>query len=211
MEKLREIIEKNNITSIFRTVDLYNSLYKKEEINEMLKEEVVKKNIILMKDDIYILGKMWRKELVTDELLAQMLVPESYVSMEFVLSQAAWIPEAVYAVTCVITEDRKRTINTEIKKFKYVYIPQKKYKAGVNRYDEGKYKYYKAKPLKALSDIICKRQEEWTALAPLHESYRIEYEDLEMLKSEDFDELHGAYGVSNVENFLEGIRKELRL
>jgi hypothetical protein len=211
MENLREIIEKNNITSVFRTVDLCNSIYKKEDINKMLKEEINKKNIIPIKNDIYILGRFWRKELLTDELVAQMLFPNSYVSLEFVLSQAAWIPEAVYVVTCVTTERKKKNIIMLNKKFEYNYIPQKKYNAGIRCYEEGKYKYYKAKPLKALADIICERKENWTTLEPLYKSYRIEYENFEMLKSDDFDELQGSYGVLNVENFLDGIRNELRL
>ena len=210
MNSLVENIAKSSITSVFTARDLYNIGMKKEHMNEMLREAILRQDIIHIKDGIYTLGKMLRKELITEEVLAQKLVPDSYVSMEFVLSQVSWIPEGVYVVTCV-TNGKNKDIDTKFGYYEYVYIPQKVYKAGVKRYVEGINEYYKATPLKALADIICERKYNWTTLEPLYKSFRIEYDDLETLTAKDFDELHETYGVLNVENFLCGIRKELNL
>jgi len=137
-------------------------------------------------------------------------VPDSYVSMESVLSDISWIPEAVYCVTSV-TRGNNRLIETKFGRYSYVNLPQKEIMAGVRIIDRSPYKYKTASPLKSLADIIYEREYNWTTLEPLYKSFRIEYDNLETLTKEDFDELHETYAVSNVENFLIGIRKELAL
>jgi len=210
MNELTEKIAKSKINSIFTLKDVYNLGIDKNIVDEMLQEAVRKFEIINIKDEIYALGRMLRKELITDEVLAQKLVSDSYVSMEFVLSQISWIPEAVYCVTSVVKGNNKY-IETKFGRFSYIHIPQKDYSAGVKYIIEGINEYKKASPLKALADIICNYGYNWTTIEPLNKSFRIEYEDLETLTKEDFDELHETYGVKNVENFLNGIRKELAL
>jgi hypothetical protein len=210
MNTLVEKITQSKITSIFSVKDLLNENYKFEHIEEMLNDAVMNGDIVHIKDDIYTLSKMLRKELIKDEVLAQKLVPDSYVSMEFVLSQISWIPENVYTVTCV-TNGENKNINTEYGRFKYINIQQRNYNAGVENIKIGVYEYKKATPLKALADIICDKGYNWSTLKPLYVSFRIEYDDLETLKANDFDELHETYGVKNVEDFLYGIRKELCL
>jgi hypothetical protein len=210
MNELVKKIITSDITSIFTARDLYNAGFNRVYVDEMLQEAVMRYDIINIKDDIYTLGKMLRKEFITDEVLAQKLVPDSYVSLEFVLSQISWIPEAVYVVTCV-TRDKSKRIETQFGRYEYVTLPIKEHLAGVRNYVEGINEYKKASPLKALADIICERDYNWTTLEPLYESFRIEYDNLETLTKEDFEELHETYGVSNVESFLVGIRKELGL
>lgn len=208
MNALVERIKESEITSIFTPAHLYNFGLDKVEVDEMLREAVVKYDIVHIKDDIYTLGKSLRKEFITDEVLAQKLVPDSYVSREFVLSQISWIPEGVFIVTCV-TSGQDQKIDTEYGRYRYVNLHQKNYMAGVRKYTEGFNSYYKATPLKALADMICEREYYWTTLEPLYESLRIEDWDLETLTGADFDELHGSYGIPFVEDFLYGIRKEL--
>ena len=205
-----DILKKKNISSVFTADDLYNLGLKKNNIQEILKEAIMEYNIIHVKDNIYVLGKTLRKELVSEGVISHKLVPNSYASMEYVLSNISWIPEAVYIVTCV-TNGKETKIETQFGKYEYVNIPQKKYEAGLRRIDRGNNFYYQARPLKALADIIGYMEYNWTTLYPLHESFRIEYEDLETLTASDFDELHETYGITNVENFLCGIRKELSL
>ena len=210
MIDLMENIKQSDITSIFTTGDLYKFGYEEPYVREMLQKAVMNGEIIHIKDDIYTLGRMLRKELIDNQVLAQKLVPQSYVSMEYVLSHVSWIPESVYVVTCV-TRGKNRNFNTEFGRYEYINLPQKNYNAGVRHFVDGIYEYYKATPLKALADMIYERNYNWTTLRPLYESLRIEDDDLETLTSEDFDELHETYGIARVENFLCGIRKELSL
>ena len=205
-----ENIKQSDITSLFTAKDLYKFGYKEPYIDEMLQEAVMKGEIIHIKDNIYTLSRTLRKELIDNEVLAQKLVPQSYVSMEYVLSKISWIPESVYVVTCV-TKGKNKSFDTEFGKYDYIHIPQKNFNAGVRHFVDGIYEYYRAVPLKALADIIYESSYNWTTLRPLYESLRIEYEDLETLTSKDFDELHETYGIAHVENFLYGIRKELSL
>jgi hypothetical protein len=210
MVDLMENIKQSNITSLFTSGDLYKFGYKEPYVSERLQKAVMDCEIINIKKDIYTLGTMLRKELVDNRVLAQMLVPLSYVSMEHVLSEVSWIPESVYVVTSV-TQGENKYIETEYGRYDYINIPSKKFYAGVRHITEGVYEYNQAVPLKALADIIFERKYNWTTLKPLYESLRIEDDDLENLTGSDFDELHETYGISNVENFLYGIRKELGL
>jgi hypothetical protein len=211
MNELIENIKKSNIKSVFSLNDLYEFGLEKEYVDEKLDELVRKYDVFHVQNDIFILGKTLRKELVSEEVLAQKLVPESYVSMEFALSQISWIPENVYVVTCV-TKGNHKNINTEkFGYYEFINISQKSYSVGVKKYSNGNNYFYKANPLKALADIIYERRYEWKTLKPLNESLRIENDYLESLTKEDFDELHDNYSERNVEDFLCGIRKELRL
>ena len=210
MIDLMENIKQSNITSLFTAENLYKFGYKEPYVSERLQKAVMDCEIIHIKNDIYTLGMMSRKELVDNRVLAQMLVPQSYVSMEYVLSKVSWIPESVYVVTSA-TQSKNKFIETEYGRYDYVNIPSKNFYAGVRHIVEGIYEYNKAVPLKALADMIYNRKYNWITLRPLNESLRIEYDDLETLTSSDFDELHETYGIANVENFLYGIRKELRL
>ena len=210
MIDLMENIKQSKITSLFSAGDLYKFGYKEPYVSERLQKAVMNSEIIHIKKDVYALGVMLRKELVDNRVLAQMLFPRSYVSMEHVLSKISWIPESVYVVTSV-TQGENNYIETEYGRYDYVKLPQRKFYAGVRHIVEGIYEYNKAVPLKALADIIYRNKYEWTTLKPLHESLRIEYDDLETLTSSDFDELHETYGIINVEKFLYGIRKELAL
>jgi hypothetical protein len=210
MNTLVEKIIESEISSLFTLEDCINLGISRNSVEEMAREAVMNNEIIQIKDNIYTVSRMLRKELIIDEVLAQKLVPDSYVSMESVLSDISWIPEAVYCVTSVTRGDNK-LIETKYGRYSYVNLPQKKNMAGVRIIDRGVYKYKTASPLKSLADIIYERKYNWTTLEPLYKSFRIEYDNLETLTKNDFDELHETYGVSNVENFLVGIRKELAL
>ena len=210
MIDLMENIKQSKISSLFTAGDLYKFGYKEPYVSERLQKAVMDCEIIHIKKDIYALSMMLRKELVENRVLAQMLVPLSYVSMEYVLSKVSWIPESVYVVTSV-TQGENKYIETEYGRYDYINIPSRKFYAGVRHIIEGVYEYNQAVPLKALADMVFERNYNWTTLKPLYESLRIEYDDLEILTSSDFDELHETYEISNVENFLYGIRKELSL
>jgi hypothetical protein len=83
--------------------------------------------------------------------------------------------------------------------------------ASVRKVNSGNNIYYQAKPLKALADYIYVLKYNWRTLEPVIDSLRIERERIETLTSKDFNEIQGNYNSSNVERFLEGIRKELRV
>ena len=160
MNKLVEKIIKSEISSLFTIQDCINLGINKKSVDELLQKAVMNSEIIRIKDDIYTINKMFRKKLIIDEVLAQKLVPDSYVSMESVLSDISWIPEAVYCVTSV-TSGNNRLIETKYGRYSYVNLPQKNVMAGVRIIDRGVYNYKRASPLKSLADNMLKQQGPW--------------------------------------------------
>jgi len=161
--------------------------------------------------DIYTLNTQYRKKPVPKCALTQILIPDSYVSHYYVLRQSAWIPETIFAVTC-ITKSKDITIDTE--KFgTLLYIPIKKKLSANGIHTEKDYEgtYKRASLLRALCDLlyITNKNFNWSLLS-IEEEFRILPDYLEEdLTGNDFDELHGVFGVSGIESFLEGARKEL--
>jgi hypothetical protein len=66
-----------------------------------------------------------------------------------------------------------------------------------------------ASPLKALADYVYVNRCDWSELAPLRDSLRIDEADLATLAGASFDVLSGVYRTGRVCRFLAGIRKEL--
>jgi hypothetical protein len=71
--------------------------------------------------------------------------------------------------------------------------------------------YYQAKPLKALCDYVCLLNCDWKGVNAVNDYLRVKYYKMEELTKEDFDEIQGSYKVKNVENFIESMRKDLRV
>jgi hypothetical protein len=139
-----------------------------------------------------------------------MFVPNSYISFETALWDAGWIPEFVFEIASVSAK-QSFEIRTPFAVFSYTRIKQKDMFAGTYTMNTGNDAVLEAKPLKALADYVYSFGYGWTSLKPLKHSLRIDIENLESLTAADFDEIQGNYEIATVENFLEGIRKELKL
>lgn len=143
--------------------------------------------------------------------VAQQLYGPSYVSLEAALWRHGWIPEAVHVVTCASLPRAKR-FETPLGVFEFVRIPQRVFYAGVERVEsDGGGVYLIARRLKALADMVYARRHAWEGLAPLVGSLRVEPEQLEELRVEEFEELDGVYENVRVRRFLAGLRKDLGL
>jgi hypothetical protein len=140
-----------------------------------------------------------------------MIVPESYASLLYVLACDGWIPEAVYNVTSVIV-GKKITIDTErFGSFFYYNVCNKLILNGVHKEKTSCGTYLKATPLKALCDHVCMFNKNWDSIDDPNDYLRISYHSMELLKGEDFDEIQGSYKIKNVENFIQGLRKDLKV
>jgi hypothetical protein len=143
-------------------------------------------------------------------MVANLFVPESYISFETALWDAGWIPEFVYEIASV---SRKPSfeIRTPFAVFSYTRIPQKSMRTGTYTVTYGSGTVPEAKPLKALADYVYANDYDWNTVKPLRQSLRIDDENLMSLTAGDFDELQGNYEADRVKRFLEGMRKELRV
>lgn len=165
-------------------------------------------DVIQVRRGLYHLSRTVFPRLVSVEVLANLIYGPSYVSFESALSYHGWIPEAVRNCLCV-TSLRPRTFETIHGLFSYTQIKQSPLLAGVQNVDSGRGTFFIATPLKALADMVAARGLDWTDCRPLVESLRIEPDDLESLRSEDFEMLEGVYYSKRARTFLAGIRKEL--
>jgi len=212
MNRLVEVLSKKKFPVLFRLDDIYKIKMKKKEINlnfqEALKNEYIKK----IYGDIYTLGFDYRKMLIHEGVIAQMIEPDSYISMSYALRSVNWIPEAVNNIVSV-TNGEKRTVRTEYGcSYKYVKIYEKYPFAGIYEEETKMGNFKMAKPLRALCDYIHEFGFKWRSVGLLEDHLRIWTSTLEEdLKAEDFDELQGKFEIENIELFLSSIRKDLRL
>jgi len=161
--------------------------------------------------DMYTLNTKYRKKPVPQCALSQMLIPDSYVSIHYVLRKSSWIPETLFAITCV-TKNKDVIIDTEkFGSFLYAPIKKKLSNGGIHIKEDYEGTYKCASLLRALCDLLYITNKKWNwSLLNLEEEFRILPDYLEEdLKGEDFDELHGVFGVPGIESFLEDTRKEL--
>jgi hypothetical protein len=167
-------------------------------------------DIIRIRRGFYTLNKIFRSASINEHIVANLFVPESYISFETALWDAGWIPEFVYEIASVSPKPSFE-IKTSFAVFSYTRVPQKNMTAGTYTVTYGNGTALEAKPLKALTDYVYANNYDWNSVKPLRQSLRIDDDNLMSLTAKDFDELQGNYEVDRVKRFLEGIRKELRV
>jgi len=211
MNKLVRKLKKDNIPVLFTYKDIYGLGIEENKLKYMFEEAIKNECIGNIYKDIYALIGKYRKTYLSMETISQKIIPNSYVSTHYVLSEEGWIPDGIFSMTCVTFEE---SIEIDCERYGY-YIYYKLYEKELldgTYIDEDYCGFYrKAKPLRALCDLIYLRKESWRYIHSLEDNLRIDTYELAKLKSEDFDELQGKFNIKNVEEFLEGIRKELNV
>ena len=206
-----ERLRKDDFPVLFGLNDLYKLEFDKNLTLNMFNEAIKNEWINNVYEDIYKLGRKYQTVVIAEEAIAQKIVPNSYVSMNFILSQQSWIPEAVYTTTSV-TYEKECLIKTErYGKYSYRKLYDKVNMAGIYTVEDESGKYKVAKPLRALCDLIRLRDKKWNSIDELHDTLRIDYADFEDLTAADFDELQGTFNIENIEDMLTGIRWDLKI
>ena len=196
---------------VFSVADIQNI-----EPNDNVRYALVKRamkdgDLVQIKRGLYTLSPPLRKQPLNRVSLANRLYYPSYVSMEYALSSHGWIPECVATVTCA-TSKNPADFETPFGRFSYKRIPQAMFFCGVETVSIDGKSALQARPLKALADYAYAHKPEWTNREPLIESLRIEEDELETLTASDFESIQGNYRTApNVEAFLTGLRKDMRL
>ena len=211
MNKLIEILQKPDFPVLFTLEDLNKLNFDKNVLKNLFEEAIQEYYINNIYKDIYTLARRYRRELVDEAVLAQMLIPNSYASLYYVLSINSWIPESVYNVTSVFVGE-KITVDTEkFGSFFYYGIGDKLILNGVRKEENSGGFCLKATPLKALCDYVCLFNYNWKGINAANDYLRVKYHKMEELKKEDFDEVQGSYNIKNVEVFIESLRKDLKV
>jgi hypothetical protein len=185
--------------------------FKKNELNELFNEAIQRCYINNIYKDIYTLARMYRRELVDEAVLAQMIVPNSYASFLYILSVNSWIPEAVYSVSSATVGNEIAVDTDKFGSFFYYGICNKLILNGVHKEINNSGICLKATPLKALCDYVCFFKHTWQGINAANDYLRVKTYKLEELKEKDFNEIQGTYKIKNVQIFIESLRKDLRL
>jgi predicted transcriptional regulator of viral defense system len=177
----------------------------------LVKRAIASGEIIHIRRGLYCLAPKYRKKSMNLYALAQHVYGPSYISLESALSWHGWIPEAVHAITSASFKKSKE-FKTPMGIFSYDHIPQNVFYAEVERLiDASQNVFLMASPLKALADYVYLRKREWTGIAPVVGSLRVEREQFEQLTRATLEALIHNYSHSRVKRFLEGLGKDLHL
>ena len=149
IEKIR-----NNISEeIFDYTHVMHALsgYKKprDVVTRLLKNG----DIIRIRKGLYVFGKMWQRQIIPKETLANLIYGPSAVSLEYALSYYNLIPEGVRSVTSVTT-GRSRSYTTPLGHFSYIHLSSEKFAHGLSRIQDRYISIIITTPLKALADKV---------------------------------------------------------
>ncbi len=161
-------------------------------VNRALKDG----SLLRVKRGTYVLGQGYRSEAVHPFVLAQSLVPGSYISFESALVYHGWIPEAVFT-TASVSPGRK-TLHYETSGFgTFGFHPlatvDYRFLTAVDRVEMGMLTAFVAQPLRALMDLVALRKESWSNMDWLIHGMRIDEVELAALGRKDFAKLKSVY------------------
>ncbi|HVY52967.1 MAG TPA: hypothetical protein VHA13_00420 [Gammaproteobacteria bacterium] len=148
----------------------------------------------------------YRKKPLSFEL-AQYIYGPSFISLESALSFHGLIPEAVYTTTSV-SGKRKHEFKTPLGVFSYLTAPQKELFVEVELIEENDYKFFMAKPWRAICDYIFCYKKTNMSLKSLFNNLRINLENLPYLSPETAQRLADYYHNPKMAQFL---KEALRL
>ena len=181
-----------------------------DSVSARIRRAVEKKLLIRVKRGLYYLGERLAAKRHHPFELAQLIYGPSYLSLETAMSFHHLIPEAVYTITSA-TCKRNKEFATSTRMFSYQHVPAENLFIGVERIQEGDYRYLMASPWKAILDYIYCYKMDWDSVDPLEGSLRIELEDLVKIPYADLMQLQVFYHSSRIDRFIQNIPRELIL
>jgi predicted transcriptional regulator of viral defense system len=175
----------------------------------LVKRALANGEILDIRRGLYCLAPRYQKKPVSVYGLAQRVYGPSYISLETALSYHGWIPEAVYACTCV-SYGRAKEFTTPLGLFSYKRVPQRIFYAGVERcVDPDGNTWFMASPAKALADYVYVHRPSWTTVAEASASLRIEADELTSPPPDQLDVLADNYLNRRVRRFLASWKEAL--
>lgn len=146
---IREAIERE----VFDYPALLSALADYSKPRDKITRLLAAGDIIRVKKGLYCFGEAFRRESISKEYLANLILGPSYVSLEYALSFHSLIPERVEAMTSVTTQ-RSRTFTTPLGHFSYHALSNTRYAVGAYLETSGNVRFLMACPEKALADKV---------------------------------------------------------
>src|SRR3989344_506121 len=169
-------------------------------VNKALK----KQEIIQLRRGLYVVAPKYQPVPWSVYVVANHLVPFSFVTAESALSFHQWIPERVSQVTSLAAFGRKRQVNNTLGRFVYRVAPlsSQDFLKGVELILIHQQTVWMATPLRALIDYIDWRKVNSADSEFLTTSLRIEIDHLNRIKKKEIEALLTVYRSHRVKQFL---------
>ena len=180
--------------------------------HSLIKRTLKNKVLIRLRRGLYLIADKM-KPMVDEFELSMLIYGPSFVSLESALSYHGWIPETVYATTCVTTK-RAKKLKTSIGIFSYEHVPLKEFYVGIDRIETVQSVFFIATPWRALADFMYVTRRSWKTLFELELDLRIDVEDAMNSDKEMLRLLIEKYPsrrvCDNLKKFLKEIKKTLK-
>lgn len=169
-------------------------------------------DLVRLRRGRYLLASAVEQGKIHPFVLAQALLPGSYISMETALSFHGWIPEST-PITLSVTPHRRRE-TLDIPKFgQFQYYPLALNKGWfleqVDRESHAGQSFLIAQPLRALLDIFCLRKRDYPGLSSLTEGMRIDADELAAISHDDMEKMRPVYQHKRMDTFISAMQREL--
>jgi len=161
--------------------------------------------LIRLRRGLYMLPDKYRSQPCHPYVLAQRLVPGSYVSLETALAFHNWIPEAVYTVASVMPGHKAKEYSYDsLGRFTFhpLAVQAGYFLQLVERVQLGEQPVLMARPVRALLDLVCLKKIEWQGLAWLVQGMRIDEDVLSQVNGVELRALREVYKYQRVKRFI---------
>ena len=179
-------------------------------VNRALKSN----ELLQVRRGLYVLAKKYRRDDIHPFVLAQQLLPGSYISAESALSFHGWIPEAVHTVLSVTAKGKSQSYEHDILgKFEYrrMTVNSGYFLQSVARHELQHQVALIAKPLRALLDLVYLRKLPWQGLDFLLSGLRIEEQAFSTITELDITVMLDVYKGKRERKFIEELQRSLGL
>jgi hypothetical protein len=180
------------------------------QVNRALKA----RELLKPRRGLYVLNPVYRKQPLHPFVLAQQLLPGSYVSAESALGFHGWIPESVHTVLSMTHGGKSVTYeHAQLGKFEFRRMTTNTgyFLQSVARHELQQQAALIAEPLRALLDLVYLRKFEWQGLGFLTSGMRLDEQQLRTVTGSDISRLTDVYKGKREQAFLAELQKSLGL
>ena len=174
-------------------------------VNKMLK----KGELLRLCRGFYMLARKYQKHTFSQYYFANRILPSSFVTAESALSFHGWIGERITQVTSITAFGRGRDFKTSLGVFIYRVTPvlAKHFYYGIHLIEMDGQAIYIASPLRALIDYVYLHKIKNANIDFLHQSLRIEIDELRTITMQEIKALKPIYRSHYVQQFLRNLEK----
>ena len=161
---------------------------------------------------LYVLSPVYRKHPLHQFVLAQQMLPGSYISAESALGFHGWIPESVHTVLSMTHRGKSVTYDhAQLGRFEFRRMTTHTgyFLQSVARHELQQQAALIAEPLRALLDLVYLRKFKWQGLGFLTSGMRIDEQQLRTVTGSDIARLKDVYKGKREQAFLTGLQRSL--